>query len=112
VSNNSMYHLVALLVKVPKKILNHILSSTKEFEEQHRWYVMTCMEGSLPCFSSNFGISYGFFLEIYIHKGWCLMVSLFNYKISIRSNVSRKGNGVFENGFELKENIACNFDGP
>jgi len=107
-----MYHLVALPVKVLYKSLNRILSSTNKFEEHHKWYIMTCLEGSSSHFPSIFGILDGNDKGISSHKVCFWMESLLHGNKSERYKVSKKENGVLKNWFGVKWNVACDHDGP
>jgi hypothetical protein len=54
-----MYHFVSKRVSVHWKRCKRIESSMREFDEHHKWKVITWLFGSSPGFSSNFGISEG-----------------------------------------------------
>ena len=55
-------------------------------------------------FPSNLGISIGILTEIVDQAGWCCMGSFVRIDKLGSSNVSKKGNGVLENGFKYKGN--------
>ena len=67
-------------------------SSMREFEEHHKWNVITWFFRSSPCFSLNFKMSDGNFTGMGGHKGLCRMGSLINLDKSGESKVARKGN--------------------
>lgn len=73
---NSMYHLVALPMRVWGKSRSRILSSTMELEINHRWKVVMCVVGSSPCFPSNLGMSNGILCGTGGQSGLWLMGSL------------------------------------
>ena len=75
---SSIYHLVAAPIKVLWKILNRMLSSIKEFEEHHRWKVITRVLGSLFTFPSNLGMPDGNLVGIGGQADECLIGSLIN----------------------------------
>ena len=86
---NLIYHLVAASIKVLWKILNRTLSSIKEFEEHHRWKVITCVLGSSFTFPSNLGMSDGNLVRIGGQASECLIGSLINLDKSGKFNVAR-----------------------
>ena len=93
-NGNSIYHFVATPIKVLWKSLNRTLSSIKEFEEHHRWKVITCVLGSLFNFPSNLGMSDGNLVGIGGQAGECLIGSLINLDKSDKFKVAR--NRIFE----------------
>ena len=93
VVGSSIYHLAAAPIKVLWKSLNLTLSSIKEFEEHHRWKVITCVLGSSFTFPSNLGMSNGNLFGIRGQVGECLIGSLINSDKSGEFNVAK--NGIF-----------------
>jgi hypothetical protein len=89
---SSIYHLVVEPVSVRWKRHKCIESSIKEFDEHHKWKVITWLFGSSPGLPSNFGISEGNLAGIPGQKGECSIGSLVNRYKSGRSRVARKGN--------------------
>ena len=89
---SSMYHFAAVTVKVRWKSHNRTESSMREFEEHHKWNVVTWFFLSSPCFPSNFGMFDGNFTRMGGHEGFCRMGSLINLDKSCKSKVVRKGN--------------------
>ena len=89
---SSIYHFVAVSVKVRWKSLNRIESSIKELDEHHRWKFITWILGSSPYFPLNFRISNGNLTGMGGHEGLCWMGSLINLDKSRKSKVARKGN--------------------
>ena len=89
VVGSSIYHLATAPIKVLWKILNRTLSSIKEFEEHHRWKVITCVLGSSFTFPSNLGMSNGNLVGIGGQAGECLIGSLINLDKSGKFNVAR-----------------------
>ena len=88
-----MYHLVAAPISVLWKSLKQTLSSIKEFEEHHRWKVMTWVLGSSFAFPSNLGMSEGNLVGMGGQTSECLIGSLINLdKLGI-FNVAK--NGIF-----------------
>ena len=61
---NSIYHFAAEPVSVRWKRRKRIESSMRDFDEHHKWKVITRLFGSSPNFPSNFGISEGSFAGI------------------------------------------------
>ena len=62
----------------------------REFEEHHKWNVITWFFGSSPCFPSNFGISNDKFTGMGGHEGLCQIGSLINLDKSGKSKFARK----------------------
>ena len=56
---SSIYHLATFPVRLRGKIRSWILSSTMDFETDHRWKVVTCVVISSPCFLLNLWMSDG-----------------------------------------------------
>ena len=86
-----MYHLAFIPVKFLLKSHKWIESSIKEFEEHHRWKVMTWFFGFYPYFPFNFGMSDGKFTRIVGQKGLCRMESLINYTNVENTMFPKKG---------------------
>ena len=90
---SSIYHLVTAPIKVLWKSLNWTLSSVKDFEEHHRWKVITCVLVSSFTLPSNLGISDGNLVRIGGQASECPIESLINLDKSGRFKVAR--NGIF-----------------
>jgi hypothetical protein len=88
----SIYQLVVEPVSVCWKRHKHIESSIKEFDQHHKWKVITWLVGSSLGLSSNFGISKGNLAGIVGQKEECSIGSLVNRDKFGRSRVVRKGN--------------------
>ena len=67
-------------------------SSMREFEEHHKWNVITWFFDLSPCFPSNFGMFDGNFTGMGGHEGLCRMGSLINLDKYGKSKVAMKGN--------------------
>jgi hypothetical protein len=91
---SSIYHLAVAPVRDLWKICNLTLSSIKELDEHHKWYVMMCVEGSSPGLPSNFGMSDGSFDGIVGHEGSWEIGSFVNHDKYGKSSIARNGNGV------------------
>jgi hypothetical protein len=63
-----MYHLVVEPVSVHWKRCKRIESSISEFDEHHRWNVITWLFGSSQVYLSNLGMSEGNLAGIIDHK--------------------------------------------
>ena len=100
VDGNSMYHLVDAPIRVRWKSPKQTLSSINEFEEHHRWNVMTWVLGSLLDFPSNLGMLKGNLVGIGGQMGECLIGSLINLdksgKFSVARNIIFGGGTMFQ----------------
>ena len=87
-----MYHLAAEPVRVHWKRCKHMESSINEFDEHHKWNVITWLFGYSLGLSSNLGMSENNLAGITGQKGKCKIRSFINRDKSGRSRVARKGN--------------------
>jgi hypothetical protein len=78
-SCNEMYHLATTLVRDLWKRCNLTLSSIKELDEHHKWYVIMCVEGSSLVLPSNFGMSDGSLEGMVVHERLWAIGSFFNH---------------------------------
>ena len=79
------------LVKIRWNNLNLIESSIRDFDEHHKWKVVTWSAGSSPVFPSNFGNSEGRLVGTGGQPGLYRIGSLVNFERSGKFNVSRNG---------------------
>jgi hypothetical protein len=75
---SSIYHLAAEPVSVHWKRRKCIELSIKEFDEHHKWKVITWLFGSSLGLPSNFGLSEGNLVGIIGQKGECSIGLLVN----------------------------------
>ena len=87
---NSIYHFVALLVRVLCNSLNQTESSFSELEENHKWKVVTWALESSPTLPSNFGISEGSLVGTGGQEELCLTGSFISFDKSGKFNIARK----------------------
>jgi hypothetical protein len=87
---NSMYHFVENPMRVHWNSRKRTKSSLGEFEEHHKWKVITWSPRSFPNFPSNFGISEGSLARIMGQLGsWHTKLFIILDKFG-KFNVSRK----------------------
>jgi len=94
-----MYHLAADPVSLHWKTHRRIESSINEFDEHHKWNVITWLFGLSPGLLSNLGMSEGNLARITNKKGKCNMGSFVNQDKFGRSIVARKGNCRLTEGY-------------
>ena len=88
---SSIHHFASEPISVHWKRHKRIESSMREFDEHHKWKVITWLFGSLPGFPSNFRISEGSLAGITSQTGEWKIGSFVNWDKSRRSRVARKG---------------------
>ena len=102
VVGNSMNHFEALQVRVHGKMWSRMLSSNKELDTHHRWYMVMWVVGSSQCFSSNLGISTGILTGTSGQARWCCMGLFVSLNKSSTSSVSKKETVYWKIDYGLK----------
>jgi len=105
--NSSIYHLAMDPIRVHWKSCNRMELSMKEFEEQHRWKVITWLLGYSPGFPSNLGILEGCLEGMGGQKGECCMGSLVNHEISGKSKFPKNKSVLLTCGGGLYDPPPC-----
>lgn len=106
-TGNSIYHFSTFPDRVHWNNHKHMLYWTKEFEENHKWKVITWLVVSSPGFPSNFGIFHGRLVGILGHEGWWQTEWLVSLERSGRFKFSEMGSLGLVNEYFTKEERPC-----